>query len=647
MALNDTSSTQISNPRLLTALRVVGWLVVALSGALLALNIPSFYQYVVEGVQNSPTLMATGIPPEAFAALRSLIRRFGELGFFALSVTILLRSRDLMALLLAMTWAALALILSGAVIELSADAALRLPVNLLTILGLSFGALLLLTMPSGTFSPRWARPLPFVLIAFEGVRVTLIPFGMAWVAVLTVPTLLIMGIGIASQINRYHHGSPIYRHQFKWLILGASVSLFAIAINLLCYLIVPRDFHVLTAGIDELGSIALAVTMIIAVTRYRLYDINLFIHRTIVYWLVLIAVGLVFGAQFVIVQTVLGSLLGDYSSVTSLIVPAFITGALYNPLRARIQHVIDRRVYGFRFDLDELERGQQLPPVPNPGFYTGRVLDGFRLEGVIGRGGMGEVYRGVRGEQVAAVKIVAAGKHFDPVYLKRFEREGQMTAALHHPNIVRTYSYGANDGLYYLALEYIDGQDLGDVLKQRGRLGYEDVLDFFSQLADALDAAHARGVIHRDLKPSNVMLRLRADGETYDAVLMDFGIAKMGGVLETELPHRGSTTLTGTGAVGTIAYMSPEQIQQSATVDQRSDVYALGALLCELLTGEPPFTGNPAQVLFAHLQQPASDPLERVPDLPLQAAQVILRALAKHPDDRFQSAGEMAAALLR
>ena len=220
----------------------------------------------------------------------------------------------------------------------------------------------------------------------------------------------------------------------------------------------------------------------------------------------------------------------------------------------------------------------------------------------------------------------------DPEMISRFRREGEVGQRLTHPNIAGVYDIeqDSTTGTLYLVMDYLDGQDLSTVLEQEERLDLATTTRWICDLAMALDVAHADGLVHRDIKPSNVMIVDRDDAK--HAVLMDFGVTKL----------KNANTLTGTGAIGTIGYMAPEQILDARTVDIYADIYALGVLTYEMLLGERPFTGGAGQVMFAHIQQPPPDPRDTDSSVPRSIAKAIMMALAKDPSERFSSAGAFA-----
>jgi serine/threonine-protein kinase len=266
---------------------------------------------------------------------------------------------------------------------------------------------------------------------------------------------------------------------------------------------------------------------------------------------------------------------------------------------------------------------------------TGTVVGGFRIVSLIGEGAMGAVYLAEddHGQRVA-LKRLAPELACDERFRQRFLRESEVAASLHHPSIVPVVSSGEDDGLLYLAMAFIDGPDLRELLRQNGPLEPERAVRFVGQVADALDAAHAAGLVHRDVKPGNILVASTQEGER--ALICDFGLAR----------HVSSvSSLTGErGFVGTIDYVSPEQIEGRA-LDARTDIYSLGCVLYELLCGERPFErDSELAVVFAHLSEPSPRVTDVRPELPEPLDSVVATALAKSPDERFQSAKALAQA---
>ncbi|MCA9085118.1 MAG: serine/threonine protein kinase [Planctomycetaceae bacterium] len=252
-----------------------------------------------------------------------------------------------------------------------------------------------------------------------------------------------------------------------------------------------------------------------------------------------------------------------------------------------------------------------------------RQIGPFILERQIGVGGMGIVYSAIypaNGKKVA-LKVLSPGLMADPKLLKRFEREIEILKRLDHPNIVKYYGGGTENNQRYYAMEYIDGGSLQDVLKKRGRLTWEQAIHVGRQVSAALEHAHNAGIIHRDLKPANLFLSKKGRLK-----LGDFGIAR----------DNEATALTAAGkTVGTYAYMAPEQIQTSYPITGKTDLYALGCVLYEVLVGETPFQSeNPMDMLLQHLKDDPYNVIEKVPDCPIWLDQLIERLLAKNPDDR-------------
>jgi eukaryotic-like serine/threonine-protein kinase len=263
-----------------------------------------------------------------------------------------------------------------------------------------------------------------------------------------------------------------------------------------------------------------------------------------------------------------------------------------------------------------------------------RQLGSYELIRRLGEGGMARVYlaRDVRLGREVAIKVLEPQLAERPGFRERFLREARVAASLDHPHIVPLYDFGESDSLLFLVMPYVSGGSLQDILK-RAPLLMGEVVAYGSQIADALDYAHQRKVIHRDVKPANMLLH--ADGRL---MLSDFGLAK---ILDRSRP----TVSRGHPDAGTPEYMAPEQIE--GHTDERSDVYALGVVLYLLLTGHLPFTGSTSSaVMDGHLYQLPSRPRQLNPAVTPAIQAVVLQALAKHPDDRYQRAGDLSAALL-
>jgi serine/threonine-protein kinase len=276
-------------------------------------------------------------------------------------------------------------------------------------------------------------------------------------------------------------------------------------------------------------------------------------------------------------------------------------------------------------------------PSRSPTDLTGTTLGKYRLTEKLGQGGMAQVYKAYQPDldRYVAVKVLHPHLTSDEEFAARFRREARAIAALEHPLSVRVYDFDADHNLAFIVMEYLAGVSLKARLRELScRDEYMDlaqVCRIIGALADALDYAHAHGVIHRDIKPSNVLLA--TDGRP---VLTDFGIAKM---IDTTIITGGS------GALGTPAYMSPEQ-GKGESGDARSDIYALGVLLFQLCTNHLPFDADtPYAIILKHLTASLPPPRSLRPDLPQAIERVILKALAKDPADRYQTAGEMGAAM--
>lgn len=269
-----------------------------------------------------------------------------------------------------------------------------------------------------------------------------------------------------------------------------------------------------------------------------------------------------------------------------------------------------------------------------PTVFGGR----YELHRRLARGGMADVF--VARDQLlgrpVAVKVLFPEFAADPKFVERFRREAQSAASLNHPNIVSIYDWGEERGTYFIVMEYVEGQSLAQILRREGRLSAEQVTRVTMDVSLALGFAHEGGVVHRDVKPGNVLVSPKGEMK-----VADFGIA-------TAMTQNGDANLTQTGAVmGTATYFSPEQAQ-GHKVDHRSDLYSLGVVMYEMLTGVPPFAGEtPVSIAYKHVQEQVVPVSERNPDIPPALAAITMKLLSKNPDNRYPSADALFADLDR
>jgi serine/threonine protein kinase len=252
---------------------------------------------------------------------------------------------------------------------------------------------------------------------------------------------------------------------------------------------------------------------------------------------------------------------------------------------------------------------------------AGATVGPYRVDGLLGEGGMGFVYRATApsGETVA-LKLVKAELAKDSVFRRRFDREARTAARVGHENVVQVLDTGEEDGIPYMAQKFIAGGSLEDRIRRDERLDLSVTLDVCTQVGEGLDAMHAEGLIHRDVKPGNILL-----DESGKAYITDFGLMK----------DREASVLTRPGqALGSMDYMAPEQIR-GEEVTAQTDVYALGCVMCECLTGKPPFADRQGmRILWAHLQEDPPDPSSERSDVPADVGWAILQALEKEPEKR-------------
>lgn len=611
----------------------------------------------IEGAQTLK--QSLGITPLAFGILISVSESLIALIFVLSGVVIAWRkSDDWMALFsaAALSIAGLGLMafLQTLVLQMPV---FTIPILLVRSLGFPLLALLFYLFPNGRFTPRWLRwpaSIAAGLAVFVGFR-----YGFFSRPGLPLMAIVFAG-GVFSQIYRYRKvSSPTERQQTKWIIVGFMIYFVGLAIVTVLLLLWPINIGpsgtvVIRTLSDFVLTVPLAiifnflplslipVTFAISSLRFGLWDVDPILNRSLVYGGLTVLLAAVFAGVFFAMRALLGVVLGGDQGLIAAVLPTALVVGLFTPARRWLRRLVDRRLYGI-----------QVSYATPPGHTTSQAgltrtqLGQYTGLQPIGGGGMADVYRAEHPtlNRPVAVKMLPARLAANEELRRRFVREAQTVAVLKHPNIVQMFDFGEIEGIPYMVMEFIDGPTLSEYLRQCGQLSLDETGAILSEVSSALDYAHGQGLVHRDIKPGNVMLEgkpplsvaERGTGSEVRAVLMDFGIAKVA---------QAATRLTHTGVMGTFDYMSPEQIQEAADVDGRADVYALGIMTYQMLTGELPFKHNSAgALLIAHLNQPAPDPRTIRPDLPQGTAEAILKAMEKQRERRFPSAGAFAAAL--
>jgi len=501
--------------------------------------------------------------------------------------------------------------------------------------------------PDGKFVPRWMKFIaPLLIVMMLGIYIfPNAPFFWNTMGrsnyLLVTTTWYVVGLG-ASVYRYFRHATLAQKQQIRWMFIGTMgpFAWFLIFQVLFGYIqfgdsttLLATSFQVVSrlAGIFLFLMLPLFIT--ISIASAKLFDIDLIINRSLVYGILTIGLGLTFAMALGLISLIFKNFQqGDQSFLVATIF-SVLAGALFQPARKRLQRFVDRFFYHIKVDYQKTPAELR---AESETIITGTTLSSYHNLKLIGRGGMAEVYSATSPKRRAvAIKVLRAELADDEQFRKRFMREAEIVSGLDHPNIVHVLDFGDEKNAYYIVMELLSGPDLNALLKQEKQIPLSETINLLSGIANALDYAHGQGLVHRDIKPSNVMLDSSVTPSR--AVLTDFGIAKI---------TDAHTKITNTGMLGTFDYIAPEQIQASAEVNGRADIYALGVMTYQLLTGCLPFERpNTGALLLAHLNAPPPDARETLHGLPRPSARAIQQAMAKKPEARFATASEFIAAL--
>ncbi|MCU0463255.1 MAG: serine/threonine protein kinase [Anaerolineae bacterium] len=588
------STTRIERPTQRRIVRVVWLLVVAVSIGFGIANIVTFTAGRLVpceaspcGVmQLSPASVAeyerSGVPFAVAALLRPILEIIAATTYISVGLLIFRRrSDDWIGLLTSAMLCLLGFRLTGVASTLSNTDPAMTPLSLMltSLMFISaYGTLYL--FPNGRFVPRWAFIPLAVTLVYEILRGIAINFPILQInpGVMQFGSVILAGIGLYCQGVRYRQLTPVERQQLKWVLLATGMLIGGILVSAINIVVVPSMEGVayvvvslVLLVVQYLLYLGLPLAFAFSMLRYRLWEADLAINRTLVYAASTILLAVVFFVLFFALRAGLVGLIGTDSTIP-LVVSTAVAAGLFNPVRARLARVVDRQVYGLRVELRDLRKhhAHETHFVPlreaDTGQHSRKTIAGYLLGGVLGKGGMGEVYAAQHPDiGAAAVKILPPELAAQPEPLARFQREADILSRLNHPNIVRTFGAGMSDGLHYLAMELVDGSTLSDRLKRSVPPNLNEAAALIRDIAAGLDAAHAADVVHRDVKASNILLRPTDEG--VEAVVTDFGIAK--------LASEQTSALTKSNLIGTLDTIAPEQIMASHEVDHRADIYAL------------------------------------------------------------------------
>ncbi len=629
-----------------------------------SMGVPLYFQSYIENIDAATlsALQGLGLSTTFYAAYQTVLVVLLAIAFAVAGVIISwYKSDDWLALLVAFTLIGQGANAFGPLQKMAAISSFEMPVRFviaMVLLGLPLSCYL---FPDGKIQKRWMLYVAsfwfiwlMVSVFWHSFPINIFDRGGNATLIYLLSLLAVLSTGIYAQIYRYRHtDSSTKREQLKWIVFGIAVGILTgIGVNLFMTffeLTKPSaEAHLvadmLTQTLSVVAQFTVPIAVVFSILKYRLYEIELVINRSIVYGSVTIVLAAVFGILLFGLQSAYRAVTKqDNPPTIAVVISTIAVSSIFQPTRKFLRRFINRKLYGMDVDFDEIKRrNEKMDKVAH--MSSGEVTNVGGYEGLdlIARGGMGEVYKARHPSlnRTVAIKVLSAFFKDDPNFNKRFAREAKTMAQLRHPNIITIHDYGEQDGLPFIVMEYLTGDTLSQMLTKCERLSLDESLPLLEDLASALDYAHGQGVIHRDIKPSNVIIEpitTLTEGRSQRAILMDFGIARF----ITE-----NTMLTASGDVlGTADYISPEQIHGTTELDSRTDQYSFAVMTYQVLTGHKPFERNNTWAMIrSHLEERPPDPRIHVP-LPESTAEAILKALSKKPEERFASVGEFVKAL--
>ncbi len=484
--------------------------------------------------------------------------------------------------------------------------------------------------PDGVMRPKWVRwwmlaRIPVILNYITDVVPILNKY--------YVPIDIVMfGALMVAQYQRFKQDRiSIERQQTKWILLGMGFGLGFFFVRRLAdtYLLASfPELYMVFYGLSRVAVLSIPATITLALLRYRLYDVDWVLNRSAVYSLIGLLIAGLLAFSLFISQVVLSQFVNTSDArLLMTVLSALLVAWLYQPVRSRVQQMVDQRFFRLRLPPKTFKMREAALNVAQS--WKGIQLDELVIGDLVARGSMGQVYMATYRDQRVAVKLLPQETLDDEMSQQLLQREMMFFRDLRHPNICQMLGSGLYQGIPYIIMEYVEGEELEHVLEVRGVLTLEETRLILRDIAAALDYLHECNILHCDIKPRNIIL------QDMRAVLTDFGTAR----------HLSSTQGTGYPLLTTPDYTAPEQLRAGGHLSAATDIYSLGVVAYRMLVGQKPFEGSLRQKMVAIVHTPARDPRELNSAIPAATAQAILRALDKDPARRFATASEFARAL--